>query len=329
MESIPTGLFRKYVRHESSPEEEKAILEWLEESEDNPRYFAELLSNMSVHDALSDTAMHERREQMCARLNTRIDADARERRRVRRTLAAFASGFAAACLAALTLFFSLDASRRSSGPEARTGQEQTFSFANNGTSTRTLMLGDGTKVFLRPGSEICYNVTEFTDRREVTLEGDAYFDVARDSLRPLTVGTRNVSIKVLGTAFTVRSGINFPNTEVVLERGEVRLVSPQGQPMVNLYPDQKAVYDSVDGVVSISSEKAMPYVAQHFNLVALEDATLGEIIAALQKAYGVRIDSYDLPDADKRFYFNYLTTDSLADVLTVLEFISGTKFTTH
>lgn len=328
MELITPGLLRKFLRHESSPEEEKVILDWLEESEDNPRYLAELLSNMSVHDTLSDTMLDARRERMNARLNARIESDATNRRRARRTLASFATGFAAACIAAFAIFFSNNVNRHPAKLDVKAPQEQCFRYANNETSTRTLMLGDGTKVFLRPGSEIRYNVTEYADRREINLEGDAYFDVARDTLRPLTVKTRNISVRVLGTAFTVRSGLNFPNTEVILERGLVRLLSPEGLPMVNLSPDQKAVYDSGEGVVAVSSEKALPYVARHFSLVSLDNASLGEIMATLQNAYGVRILPVGAYESNKRFYFSYLTTDSLSDVLTVLEFISGTKFKT-
>lgn len=328
MKTISPGLIRKYICRETTPEQEKAILEWLEETDDNPRYLAELIANTSVHEALSDKSLENHREQFLGRLNARIDAESRERLRVRRTLIGFASGFAAACVLALVLFFSHNAIMEPSEAFPVQSSQQTFRFANNETATRTLMLGDGTKVLLRPGSEIRYNVTEFPDRREITLEGDAYMDVARDTLRPLTVKTRNISIKVLGTAFTVRSGINYPDTEVVLERGLVRLFSEDGQALVNLYPDQKAVYDSREGVVGISSQKAMLYVAQHFNLVALDNATLSEIIAALEEAYDVRIVPRGTIEPDRRFYFSYMSTDSLSDVLTVLEFISGIQYHT-
>ena len=356
-------LIRKYIARKTNESEERAILEWMEASPDNPRYMADLVANISYHDALTDEELESRQDAMMQRLNARIDAGGEmienrlnrnwgkngernwgesedrewekswrrngdgnlggnqersvaKRRGIRWALAAVA---AAAAVAAV-VFLNTHGSGCVGTQPADTLQ---LCLANNGTSVKTYLLADNTKVFLKPGSEISYNVSGLEDSRQLRLRGEAYFDVARDSLRPFIVHTENISVKVLGTAFTVSSIPGRPDTEVVLERGKVRILSPEGTSMLDLKPNQSARYSSAEGVVDVESCYAKAFVASHFNLVSLEDATLAEIVSALEDSFETEISVRDVKRPQERYYFNYLKTDSLDDILSVLEFITG------
>ena len=336
-------LIRKYIARKTNESEERAILEWMEASPDNPRYMADLVANISYHDALTDEELESRQDAMMQRLNARIDAGGEmienrlnrnwrrngdgnfggnqersgaKRRGIRWALAAVA---AAAAVAAV-VFLNTHGSGCVGTQPADTLQ---LCLANNGTSVKTYLLADNTKVFLKPGSEISYNVSGLEDSRQLRLRGEAYFDVARDSLRPFIVHTENISVKVLGTAFTVCSIPGRPDTEVVLERGKVRILSPEGTSMLDLKPNQSARYSSAEGVVDVESCYAKAFVASHFNLVSLEDATLAEIVSALEDSFETEIGVRDVKRPQERYYFNYLKTDSLDDILSVLEFITG------
>ena len=348
-------LIRKYIARKTNESEERAILEWMEASPDNPRYMADLVANISYHDALTDEELESRQDAMMQRLNARIDAGGEmienrlnrnwgesedgeweknwrrngdgnlggnqersgaKRRGIRWALAAVA---AAAAVAAV-VFLNTHGSGCVGTQPADTLQ---LCLANNGTSVKTYLLADNTKVFLKPGSEISYNVSGLEDSRQLRLRGEAYFDVARDSLRPFIVHTENISVKVLGTAFTVCSIPGRPDTEVVLERGKVRILSPEGISMLDLKPNQSARYSSAEGVVDVESCYAKAFVASHFNLVSLEDATLAEIVSALEDSFETEIGVRDVKRPQERYYFNYLKTDSLDDILSVLEFITG------
>ena len=336
-------LIRKYIARKTNESEERAILEWMEASPDNPRYMADLVANISYHDALTDEELESRQDAMMQRLNARIDAGGEmiehrlnrnwrrngdgnlegsqersgaKRRGIRWALAAVA---AAAAVAAV-VFLNTHGSGCVGTQPADTLQ---LCLANNGTSVKTYLLADNTKVFLKPGSEISYNVSGLVDSRQLRLRGEAYFAVARDSLRPFIVHTENISVKVLGTAFTVSSIPGRPDTEVVLERGKVRILSPEGISMLDLKPNQSARYSSAEGVVDVESCYAKAFVASHFNLVSLEDATLAEIVSALEDSFETEIGVRDVKRPQERYYFNYLKTDSLDDILSVLEFITG------
>ena len=336
-------LIRKYIARKTNESEERAILEWMEASPDNPRYMADLVANISYHDALTDEELESRQDAMMQRLNARIDAggemiENRLNRNWRRNGDGNLGGnqersgakhrgirwalavVAAAAAVAAVVFLNTHGSGCVGTQPADTLQ---LCLANNGTSVKTYLLADNTKVFLKPGSEISYNVSGLEDSRQLRLRGEAYFDVARDSLRPFIVHTENISVKVLGTAFTVSSIPGRPDTEVVLERGKVRILSPEGISMLDLKPNQSARYSSAEGVVDVESCYAKAFVASHFNLVSLEDATLAEIVSALEDSFETEIGVRDVKRPQERYYFNYLKTDSLDDILSVLEFITG------
>ncbi len=340
-------LIRKYIARKTNESEERAILEWMEASPDNPRYMADLVANISYHDALTDEELESRQDAMMQRLNARIDAGGEmienrlnrnweknwrkngdgnlggnqersggKRRGIRWALAAVAAAAAVAAVVFLN-------THGSGCVGTQPADSLQLCLANNGTSVKTYLLADNTKVFLKPGSEISYNVSGLEDSRQLRLRGEAYFDVARDSLRPFIVHTENISVKVLGTAFTVCSIPGRPDTEVVLERGKVRILSPEGISMLDLKPNQSARYSSAEGVVDVESCYAKAFVASHFNLVSLEDATLAEIVSALEDSFETEIGVRDVKRPQERYYFNYLKTDSLDDILSVLEFITG------
>lgn len=108
---------------------------------------------------------------------------------------------------------------------------------NNTVSTKTgdkanINLPDGSKVWLHGDSKITY-VGDFGNKtREIYLSGEAFFDVARDKTRPFIIHTRTITLKVLGTAFNVRSYDNEKETETALVRGSVEVT-------LRNRPDQK------------------------------------------------------------------------------------------
>ena len=304
----------RYLRREATELEKQLLLRWLEESEENRRFFADLAANFTIHESLTSEELLSGQERMAQRLSARMDEE-RERsgaqgRFLRRL--GLVLGAAAALVAAVFLF-------RHSVAEPAVPY---LTFSNTGADIRPVLLEDGTRVWLKPGGEIRYNVSGLTDRRLVALRGQAYFDVARDESRPMTVSTEHLGVRVLGTAFAVSSGTNM--TQVVLERGSVRILSPEGRGMVNLSPGQKATYLSKTDDMTVDAVYAEAYVTQHYNLISLSDVTLPEILERLEQRFGVVIRSAS-SDNTKRYTVNYLKTDSLEDILSIVEYLTGSS----
>lgn len=327
-EIVDCHLIRKYIEKKTNEEENRLILHWLEESEDNPRYMAELMTNVSVHSVLESDSFANDTDKMLSRLNARIDSQTKPQsykiiRNIYTTLVS-----AAVVILAVVLWGVKREQTQFWGGSEKQAQELgldnlPFNCVNNSTSVRTYILSDNTKVFLKPGSELHYDVSGKQDSRIAYLNGDAYFDVAKDSLRPFIVKTESISVKVLGTAFTLSSKPGM-KTSLVLERGKVRIVSAEGVNLIDLKPDQKIIYDNNSKTLELDAVNSIAYVAQHFNFVRLDQVTVAEIVRTLEKNFNVKID-FNCPQADKRYYFNYLKTDSIDDIVEVLEFISESE----
>ena len=126
--------------------------------------------------------------------------------------------------------------------EANPQTEQAISsiVTKNGNRTK-IVLPDGSQVWLNAGSNLDYNNSVFNkDLREVTLNGEAYFDVTKNADKPFIIHTKKMDVKVIGTAFNVRSYSYEKTAEASLIRGsiEVTLKDRKDQKII-LKPNEK------------------------------------------------------------------------------------------
>lgn len=113
-----------------------------------------------------------------------------------------------------------------------------------------VVLGDGTEVWLNAESTLRYPGKFSGKYRQVEVEGEAYFAVAKDSEKPFRLVTRGQLIEVLGTEFNVSAYANDDAIQTTLIEGKVR-VQPDGHDAVVLHPGQQSIVDSA----SVSIEK--------------------------------------------------------------------------
>lgn len=118
--------------------------------------------------------------------------------------------------------------------------------AQNGSRTRTI-LPDGSTVWLNAGSHVTFKENFTGNTREVTLDGEAYFDVVKNPQKPFIVHVGGYDIKVLGTAFNVKSYPPDKTVETTLIRGLVQ-VTRQGESKespIFLRPNEKLILDKM------------------------------------------------------------------------------------
>lgn len=153
----------------------------------------------------------------------------------------------------------------------------------------SLRLPDGTEVVLGPGSTLVPSATYGTTDREVTLDGEAYFEVSRDDARPFTVRTREARIVDLGTAFTVQTnGAN--GVSVVVTSGRVRLgAAHTADGALELAAGDAATLWRTDSTVrrdSLDVERAMAFTQGR---LILRDAPVESLVDVLRRWYGVTL----------------------------------------
>ncbi|MBV4357263.1 FecR family protein [Pinibacter aurantiacus] len=181
--------------------------------------------------------------------------------------------------------------------------------AKSGAKSR-LTLPDGTKVWLNAESRITYNNNFNTKTREVELEGEAFFDVVKNPGSPFIVHTTGIDIKVLGTAFNVKSYPHEQTIEATLVRGLIEVVKanePMG-PKVILQPHEKLVFTkSIDSLQKIATTKApqqemmitsvsanapdsvMKETSWVYNKLYFDGDTFAELAAKMERWFNVRI----------------------------------------
>jgi len=131
------------------------------------------------------------------------------------------------------------------------GKMETGSEVSAGAGSRTqLVLPDGTKVWLNAGSRINYDKNFGTSLREVTLTGEAFFDVVRNAGKPFVIHTERIDIRVLGTRFNVKSYPADKTTEATLINGSIEVsVKDRPSEKIILKPNEKLVVANDDSTL--------------------------------------------------------------------------------
>ena len=139
---------------------------------------------------------------------------------------------------------------------------------NPGSRTK-VQLPDGSQVWVNSGSHLTYEGNFKGNTREVQLDGEAYFDVAKDASRPFIVHTSGIDIKVLGTAFNVKAYKTEPTIEATLIHGSIEVInkSDPGSAKIMLKPHEKLVYNKYV-IKDIKDQKAdIKPVANSFSII--------------------------------------------------------------
>ncbi|MGE4586937.1 MAG: FecR family protein [Mangrovibacterium sp.] len=203
--------------------------------------------------------------------------------------------------------------------------EQVFAVSAGQNENSLLTLPDGTRVYLRQGSMLNYGSAFSSRHREVSLKGEAYFDVARDESHPFLVRTCNASIRVLGTRFNVLAEPGL--CQATLEEGKVEFDVGGGKKYM-LRPGQQVQLDLYTRQVAVRDVDTELYTAWKDGKVIFRDETLGEITKKLERIYHVRFIYEDDELARKyRFSGTFHRETSIGDVLTMLKLSIPMKVT--
>ncbi len=248
---IMDSVIQKYFAGETSEQEEKYLLAWLEESEEHRKYFFELKSLWGARRVFEESTDLSRFASFMRSTDHRIgsivagERSTRRRRLVRWTLGAAAAVLLAVCAGTAWHFLSTPDIYRV--------------YENTGDAVTTVTLDDGTHVWLSARTKLTLPEAFGPTQRNVQLAAAASFEVARDEAAPFVVSTDKLRVRVLGTPFCMQAYEGSQQAEVVLEHGSVRLQTPAGVNLVTLQPDQRAqraLYDAADDNLAITQVNA-------------------------------------------------------------------------
>lgn len=152
-----------------------------------------------------------------------------------------------------------------------------------------LILSDGTNVWLNSGTKMQYPASFAKDKREVILNGEAYFEVTKDQKKPFIVQTDKYNIEVLGTKFNVDAyGDDKNQFSAALMEGSIQLTDNLDvSDKTLLAPQQKADY--INGRLVIDTIRNYDIYRWKEGLICFEQVTFKELMKEFEKSYDLRI----------------------------------------
>lgn len=184
----------------------------------------------------------------------------------------------------------------------------------------SLELADGTRVWLNAESSLRYPVHFVGDERKVEMEGEVYFEVAKNKEKPFIVTANGVDIRVLGTSFNVSAYRDKVVTTLV--EGKVQL-EKEGKRVV-LSPDQQGIWVGRDFEVKVVD--ARNYTLWKEGIFYFEDVDLETILDDMARWYNVNVFYVNPALRSKKFSVEIKRYENINEILRRIEQTKRVKF---
>ena len=262
-------LLHKYFKGDATVEEEKRILNWVDESEENRKT---LQKERMLFDIALFTNTKANNKRGKAAMGTRILPMLRWSARI-----------AAVIVVAVSCGFLFK--------EYHYGKEAHLQTVAVPAGQRAqITLADGTKVWLNAQSTLSYSHDFGRNERDVELDGEAYFEVAKNPEKKFVVSTSHQSqIEVLGTHFNVEAYEKEDRVSATLVEGKIGFIFKRDNvsKKVLMKPGQKLVYDFKDSKVQLYTTSGESEIAWKEGKIIFKDTPLEESLRMLEKRYNV------------------------------------------
>ncbi|MDR1602530.1 MAG: FecR domain-containing protein [Tannerella sp.] len=281
----------------ASSHEEMQVREWMEASAENRRVF---LKERRLFDMLLLNARENAGRKTAGR-RTRIVPFLKEAAKV-----------AAVAVITLTVCYGYFLNRERADASAM----QTVSVPAG--QRVSITLPDGTNVWLNARSSLAYHAPFDRDKRVMTLDGEAYFEVARDEKKPFTVQTAKGVIEVLGTHFNVNAYASDSIFETMLMSGSLK-VGTNGNPAgsITLTPGKKATLK--DGKLQVEHVSDYARYRWREGLICFTNASFVDIMHDFEKYYGISVRVKNTKVIKYSYTGKFRHTDGVDYALRVLQ----------
>lgn len=189
---------------------------------------------------------------------------------------------------------------------------------NNTSSIKCIFLPDGTVVKLNNQSKLTYPEEFDNNKREVFLDGEAYFNVAHDKKHPFIVRTGELDIRVLGTKFTVNASSMISQITATLIEGSIDVSNKKEH--VLMKPGQQMIYDVDKSKILLSNlENANREIRWIDNVWVLTNTPLLDVCQRLERKFNVKFVITSPHLIDKSFTGEFYTNESLESILETMK----------
>ena len=283
----------KFFLNQTTPEETQDVLDWFE-TEEGVEYLEErldvdagLMDRKELKDLVPDLDSD--------RLYQSIRSEIRSKPGIfslhRTDWVGYAVKIAATFLVIATAsFFTLNYERNLA--DLQSVEQQPIVFQTLDEENRNIVLVDGTNISMNSNSRIVIASDYLKGKREITLVGEAYFDVARNPDQPFVIHANQSTVEVLGTAFNVRSNPGQDNVQVAVVEGKVSFQNRSGNSAVEdlsvtLSKGQYGYLDLNQRTLLVDDLAVENYLAWMDGRFVFDGLTLQQVCTQLDRIYDI------------------------------------------
>lgn len=187
-----------------------------------------------------------------------------------------------------------------------------------------ITLPDSSKVWLNSGSELKFPLKFSSDKREVYLSGEGFFQVQSDKTHPFIVHTTHLDVKAVGTEFNVDAYKNDSTTTVSLKKGFVNILSGK-QEVKNLAPNENFVFNNVNKKYKVSDKNVAYICAWKDGILAFRNEPLENVFKKISRNYNVEIEIKDNVIANQLYRATF-ENESLDEILKLLQISAPIRY---
>jgi transmembrane sensor len=201
--------------------------------------------------------------------------------------------------------------------------QYTTVIADNGQISK-IILPDSSVVWLNSGTQIQYKNDFAVNNREITLTGQAFFQVTKNRKMPLKVFSNDLEVKVLGTKFDVSAYPDDKQISVFLETGEVEILSSKSGSF-RLSPGEMVEYNKLSGKISQKKVNPEKFTAWKDGVLVFRDDPMDEVIPKLQRRFDIEIEAAT-PDIHKSVFTATIKNETLEDIFKSISFACSVNY---
>ena len=307
-------LITKHLAGETSEGEEKELFFWISQNEENKRHYNKLKKAFRLTEQHFSSA-----EELPVDLDTEWEAFTDTIGVTKKTRPITTSGIWLRIAATVLLLMATGGILYYfTAPET-----MVYQTAEN---KETVTLPDGSVVTLNRYSSLSYEPDFAGKNRTVTFQGEAFFNVEPDTGKPFIILTKNATVQVLGTSFSVNAYDSLLEVEVIVETGIVSLGSNATNQKVELVAGQKGIYSKRNEIVASANNDDVNFLSWSTQRLVFVESDLRSVIETLRRTYHADITvTTDIPEScTVTVTFDHQTLES---VLKVLETTLNLKYT--
>ena len=189
-----------------------------------------------------------------------------------------------------------------------------------------LQLPDGTRVWLNSCTTLEYAENYGHSNRSIYLDGEAYFEVAKNKDLPFVVKANGIDVKAIGTAFNVSAYMEDSQLTTTLFNGKVAVQPTLTKQEVLLEPNQVAVYDKSRNKIEVVPYDKKLFAQWRGGFLSFEMMYLQDITKLLERNYNV-VFRYENQGIKKlRFSGSFRNNEDLSEILNVIKTNTGIRY---